>query len=269
MFLPVSIDIDHSEKYILSIRITDKGLMFSISDLNDGKNYCLRETAFSPELSVLENVKRIFFELSFFALEYKQVNVVCVSADYDIVPKEFYDFKYSEELYRMVHAQDCDHIQACKQEKQEALTVFGMEAALYEFLCRNLCNPYFTHHASLLIDYLSEKGKNISLSSKMFVYFHDGLCDILCYRQSQLKHCITITEESAINQTYFILKACEQSNFDQYKDDFYIVGDADEELVTELSKYIKNIETIGVPSEVFLWNEDALNAPIDLLSLSL
>lgn len=269
MFLPVSIDIDHSEKYILSIRITDKGLKFSISEPGDGKNYCLRETAFSPELSVLENVKRIVFELSFFALEYKEVNVIYVSPDYDIVPTEFYDLKHSKELYKMVHTQDCDHVQACKQAKQDVLTVFGMKAELYEFLSRNLCNPQFTHHASLLIDYLSEKGKNIGLTSKMFVCFHGGLCDILCYTQSGLKHCTTLVEEQSINQTYFILKAWEQSGFDQYKDDFYIVGDADEDLVSELSKYIKNIETMGVPSEVFLWNEDALNAPIDLLSLAL
>lgn len=269
MFLPSTIDLSQSEKYILSIRIEPDGLMFSISDPENGKNYCLRETSFITDTTVLNNIKRIIFEISFLTLEFKEANVIIVSDNYDIIPDEYYDRDKKNKLYNLTHFRSDGKLLTNRNQKQNSVTLFSIDEDIYDFLSRNLCNPRFFHHTNLLVDYFSEKGKVVSMGSKMFVNFGNGLCDILCYTNSRLIHCMTIKEEQGVNQLYYILKAWEQSGFDQLQDYIYTVGLEDEKLSAELHKYVKNTEQISAPSEVFLWNEEALKAPLDILSLSL
>ena len=93
--------------------------------------------------------------------------------------------------------------------------------------------------------------------------------DIICFTGPKLVHSLTYTNEQITNQLYYILKLWEQCRFSQLDDYLFIVGNPDLQLVKLLQQYIKNIEQQNIPSEIFLWNEDAQKAPLDLLTLSL
>lgn len=267
MFLPASIDLGKSEKYILSIRIKTDGLMFSIHE-PESKNYCLRETTFSPGFTMLENVQRIIFDLNFLTQQFLKTNVVIVSSGYNIIPNNYYDPKEKEKLYNMVHHEKADHVLSCINEDQQITTLFKIESGIYEFLSRSLCAPQFYNHTSLIIDLFQNKGK-VDIFSKMYIYFHGNMLDILCFKHSKLIHSITHEDETANNQAYFILKLWEKCGFDQLKDQVLIIGVPENDTITILRKYIKIIDTVNTPSEVYLWHEDAQKAPLDLLALSL
>lgn len=269
MFIPEYIDLGQSEKYILSIRISSSGLMFSISDPDNGKNYCLRETHFSAGSDLLANVQRIVFDLNFLTQPFKRTNVVLVSADYDFVPTEYFDQKQKQEMYDLIHTDKSEYLMVGERTDKEYLNVFGISEKLHSFLCRNLYDPHFYHHTDLLVDMLQDKGKAISLTSKMFVCFHENLTDVICFRNSKFTHCLSYEGESDNNLMYFILKLWEQCQFDQMKDYLYILGEPGEQIRHDLYDYIKNIEPMSTPSEVFLWNDEAQKAPLDLLYLSL
>lgn len=269
MFIPATFDLSHSEKYILSIRIWQKGFMFSISDPSNKKNFCLRETTFSIETSLLDNIQRIIFELGFLTQQYKETNVIFVSPEYDILPSAYFSGGEKAELYDFVHHEKSDNILTNVLEKQSAIIQYNVESSIYEFLSRNLCNPHFFHHSHLLAQFFEDKGKSVSMKSKMFVYFHDNMFDIICFSRSEFKHCLSFRNDSPNTQLYYILKTWEQCTFDQLNDLLFLAGSIDEYILVELQKYIKNVETLSAPREVFLWNEEALHAPFDLLSLSL
>lgn len=243
--------------------------MFSITDPENRKNFCLRETTFSTDSDMITNIQRIIFDLNFLTQQYKQTNVIFVSPGYDFVPAAFFENKEKQRLYNTVHADKSECILTNESEKQGLVTIYSVEERLHNFLLRNLCDPLFYHYTNLLADVLRDKGKAISLVSKMFVNFHDNLMDIICFSRSQFLHCLTFENEPVDNQLYFILKVWEQCGFDQLKDHLYIIGNPDEQMRLNLYNYIKNIEPMSAPSETFLWNEDASKAPLDLLSLSL
>ena len=270
MFIPEAIDLGQSEKYDLSIRIRPDGFMFSISEPDAGSNYCLRETTFSEE-TLLKNVQKIIFDLNFLTQQYHSTNVILVSSSYDIVPLEFYQNKIDKKnaIFSFVHTSEATHILSCENVRQRNVTLFNVESELYEFLSRSLFNPVFMHHTNPLINLFENKGKSISMTSRMFVNFHDDMFDIICFSKTQMIHCLSYHEESINNQLYYILKLWESCGFDQLNDWIHIVGEPEKKVMEGIQTYIKNIETSNYPTEAFLWNKDAQKAPLDLLALSL
>lgn len=269
MFLPESIDLGQSEKYVLTIRIKPNGFMFAISEPEVGANYCLRETTFSVNDNLQSNIQRIIFDLNFLTQEFKQTNIIFVSSDYEIVPAQYLDTKRKEELYSFTHTEKVGHILSGLLQKQDIVTLFNIEKEIYEFLCRNLWNPNFYHHTNLLINLFENRGKAMDQTSKMYLNFHDNFMDIFCFAESKLIHSLTYEGETAINQIYFILKLWEKCRFNQMEDFIYITGKPDELIIIRLQEYIKHIERLNNPSEIYLWNEDAQRAPLDLLTLAL
>lgn len=269
MFLPEYINLEQSEQYILSIRIKPNQFIFSISCPDNDKHYCLREVRFSSEENFFSNVQKIFFELNFLTQPFLQTNLVYVSPDYDLVPNEYFESKKKKDLYNLVHVDKTKYILYDQNNRQMNVTLYGMDEQIYDFLLRNLYNPRFFHHSTLLIDYFRDKGVTTAFVSKMFVNFQEEQIDVICFNHYKILHSLSFVEESPLNQLYYILKVWEQLNFDQLKDYIYLVGIPSDLVRNGLSEFVKNIECIGVPSEVFLWNDDAQKAPIDLLSLSL
>ncbi|WP_419034423.1 DUF3822 family protein [Dysgonomonas gadei] len=269
MFLPENIDLGQSEKYVLSIRIKTDEFMFSISDTDNRKGYCLRETTFSANDKLLSNIQRIIFDLNFLTQEFKQTNVIIVSPDYELVPASYFNIKEKEQLYNFTHNQEAGQLMSGLIDKQDIISLFNVEKDIFEFLSRNLWNPHFFHHSNLLINLLEDKGGVINSRSKMYLNFHGSFMDVICFSGSKLVHCLTYENEPAANQVYYILKLWENCGFNQLEDYIYISGKPDELVVIRLQEYIKNIERINAPSEVYLWNEDAQKAPLDLLALVL
>jgi len=267
MFLPATIDLGQSEKYILSIRISADKFMFSISDPQDHNNYCLRETELPVGMPLLDNIKRIIFDLNFLTQQYLQTNVVIVSSDYDLVPDKYYDYDHREEMFGFAHFKNEGQVLSDEKTGHKTITLYAIDKNLYQFLQRNLYSPQFRHHSSLLADYL-----NMHLQReqpRMFIYSHDGLFDVLCYSGIELSHSLTYRNTNPSDQAYYILKLWESIGLNQMSDMLYIAGDMDESVISVLQKYIKNIEKVGAFSDIYLWHEDAQKAPLDLLALSL
>jgi len=269
MFLPESIDLGQSEKYVLSIRIKPDSFMFSISESGNEKNFCLRETSFSMNDNLLANIQRIIFDYNFLTQEFKQTNVVFVSSDYDLLPALYFDTKEKEALYDFTHTAKSSHIVSGIIGKQDIIALFNMNKDIYEFLSRNLWTPHFFHHSNLLINYFENKNRLTGNASRMYLNFHDRFLDIICFTGPKLIHCLTYESEHMMNQIYFILKLWEQCRFDQLEDYLFVAGNTDKQIIKHLQEYIKNIEQLNNPSEIYLWSEDAQKTPLDLLTLSL
>jgi hypothetical protein len=269
MILPESINLEQSDRYVLSIRITPNNLLYSITEPGNEKNYYLQETTFSENDNLLSNIQRIIFDFDFLTLEFKQTNVIFVSKDYDLIPASFFDRKKQKDLYNITHLTKADHVVSGLIEKQDVVTLFAIDKNIFDFLSRNLWNPQFFHHSNLMASMLEEKGKVTGISSKMYLNFHDSFLDVICFSGSKLVHCITYEKEAPANQLYYILKLWECCEFDQLADTIYIVGKPDEMIPARLQEYFKKIERINAPSEIFFWSEDAQKAPLDLISLAL
>lgn len=269
MFLPESIDLEHSEKYILSIRIKSDGFMFSITDPENVKNYCLRETTFSSEDNLLGNVQRIIFELNFLTQEFKQTNVVFVSKDHDIIPAPFFDKKEATELYNFTHFNKADYTMSGLIDSQDVVVSYKVDKDLLDFLSRSLFAPNYYHHSNLLINWIDKKAKFLKSKSRIFVSFRENMMDVFCFSDSKLIHSLSYENENAADQVYFLLKLWEQCSFSQQEDTLYLLGDADRLVMARAQLYINKIENLTWAGEITSWSDDAKKAPLDLLTLSL
>lgn len=269
MFLPESIDLEHSEKYILSIRIKSNGFMFSITDPENVKNFCLRETTFSSEDNLLSNVQRIIFELNFLTQEFKQTNVVFVSKDYDLVPASYFDKKEAKDLYNYTHFDKVDYTMSGLIDSQDAVVGYRVDKDMVDFLSRSLFTPNYFHHSNLLINWIDKKTKFLKSKSKMFVSFHENVMDVFCFSESKLIHSLSYENENPANQVYFLLKLWEQCGFDQQENILYILGDVDRLVIARAQLYINRIENLTWSGEISSWSDDAKKTPLDLLILSL
>lgn len=272
MFLPNNIDLGKSEKYILTIRITPNGLAFSIHEPCMGGNYCYRETAFSNESDRLSNIQRIIFDYNFLTHVFKQTNVVFVSKEYDIVPQYLFEKNKKEALYNFTHHKQVEQVLICSDPIQKNSVLFNADKEIYKFLMRSLYNPTFFHHSNLLMRYVEGKNRMTGKHSKMYLHFHNEFVDLFCYDdESDLLHAITYENESKHNLIYFILNMWDKCKFDQNLDYLYILEDfagSDKQVVPFLRDYIKQIETLGIPSEAEFMGEDARQTPLDLLILA-
>ena len=270
MFLPATIDLANSEKYTLSIRIDSKKFMFSLSRPNEGKNFCFRETHFeNTNESMLERLQRIIFELNFLTQQFAQVNVIFVSTNYQVIPDDFFEKGEESSLHRFLVDEGPDFILDNKLPKYKVQILSGVDEEVYGFMKRSLYNPVFYNQSAVLINYLEGSKKATALNSRMYVNLSDTIVDIIGFSGANLLHASSYQGLSIREQAYYVLKIWEALGLDQISDQLLIVGDPDDALLSVLRKYIKNIEKVGVPNEVYLWSQEALLAPIDLLSLSL
>lgn len=271
MFLPPTIDLAHSEKYILTLRIKPTEFMFSLAEPGAGRNYCLRSTQFeNTNNTLLENIQKIIFELNFLTQQFKQTNVIFVDPEYKLIPKHLYDTKVKEKLFDFSSAiEQPTHIACDEILKFGTLNIYKIDPEIYGFLTRSLYNPQFYNHITPLVYLLEGRARTSSIHSKMYINLHDNLVDIVCFSSDQLTLSVSYENLSFEEKSYYVLKIWESLGFDQMKDQLLIAGELDENVLNIFRDYIKNIERVASPSEIFIWHEDAQKAPLDLIALSL
>lgn len=270
MFLPPTIDLAHSEKYILSLRIKPTEFMFSLTEPNAGRNYCLRSTQFdNASESLLESVQKIIFELNFLTQQYKKTNVIFVEPEYKLVPSELFDIKQKEKLFDFSSIEKNSFVLSDDIAKFRVNNLYKANEDIHGFLSRSLYNPQFYNHITPLVYLLEGRAKSTSIDARMYINLHDNLMDIICFSGNKLLLSVTYDNLTAQEKSYFILKMWESLAFDQMKDLLLIAGEIEDTALDVLRNYIKNIERVASPSEIFIWHEDAQKAPLDLIALSL
>ncbi len=262
MFLPENIDLAQSEKYILSIRLTPDGFSFCIFSTFDKAVFHYQETVFSKNLSLIENIKKTFFEVNFFSQPFQKVLVTVVSPRYTTVPENYFDSKYAADIFAFnIHGESGKVLNNFITEGSYRI-VFDLDEELYSFLCRNLWNPtFFCYSAQTLpffAQYKSEKG-----GKRCFVDFHDEMISVACYSGQNLLSVNTYPNSDKFDALYNIVNVWEKQALNQNSDRLFLSGiiSDNKEGIDTLKQLIKNVEVLqlssaetknGIPTDVLL-----------------
>lgn len=260
MFLPENIDLANPENYNLIIRLKTHGFAFLIQDIEDKENYSYQETLFSNETSLLSNIQRIIFDLTFLTENFNKVKVIVVSENFEIMPIEFYDKNTIKELYGLTHINDSIQILENDTNKNRYKVIFELDCEVYSFLKRNLFNPDFYHYNSLSLNFFISKISEKNKQSYMFISFHEGITDIICInKDKQVSHIHNYLNESDENMVYYVLNTWKHLGYDQLTDKLYFYNlHSNNKIESELKLYIKNIENLEF---------DEKRIPVDILSI--
>ena len=267
MFLPENIDLAHSEKYNLSIRLAPNGFSFCIYSNDDPSVFHFQETGLGNKLSYIESIKKIVFDLGFFSNKFNKSSVVVVSQHYTIVPEQLFDSKHIKKLFDYNFHNQTGVVLSEKVLNGEYHVIFNMHEELHSFLTRHLFNPTIHHHSTSLIQnfiYFDRK-----LRHHCFLDFHEDYFTIICFSENELLTVNTFAETNSNNICYLMMGIWEKLGFDQNSDKLYISGKSKSlsEVETELKDLIKNIEYTELDPTVHLTKEQKDAIPTDLIAL--
>jgi hypothetical protein len=267
MFLPENIDLAHSEKYNLSIRIAPSGFSFCIYCPNDAAVFHFQETSLSNKLLQTDSVKKLIFDFGFFSQPFKETVVTIVSPHYTPVPNAFFDKKQVKELLEFNFHEASGVILSNELKVIDCQVVFNIDNTLHSFLSRHLCSPKFRHQATSLLEffhnYESDRGKN-----RCFVDLHDKNIFIACFSaQNTLLSANTFPVMNPHDVSYFIASVWDKLPLDQTEDLLYFSGNVERYKSDILEKLIKNIEIVSLKSKIMLDEKQKKTIPTDMLAL--
>ncbi|NDW09150.1 DUF3822 family protein [Dysgonomonas sp. 520] len=271
MDFPDNIDLTHPGKYILSIRIKRDGLSFIIFEPGVGSSYNYKEFPFSKDADLTASVQQIIFDNNYLTYMYKQVNVVYVTPLYDLVPEYLYEKNRKKELFDFVHYGNEGKVLTDEKTIDNNFLLYSFDEDVHKFMARSLFNPRFFHYTGILIPYFRDKARVVNSVSQIYINFCGGMTDVFCFSNSRLKHAVTYTDTNASDAVYYILNMWEKCGFDQLEDFLFLIGSSTDKfrIAADLTKYVKNVSMLGIPSEVQFLAEEARNTPLDLLLLSI
>lgn len=272
MGIPVSdkLTTDNSGKYVMSIRLRSGGLSFSGYIPSAGDSFFYRDVEFDRTKPYISSLKECFFENDFLAYQYKQVHVISVSPQYILVPEDVFFEKQKGELLSFAFSTPDERCLNYEIKDELAQLVFGMNEEVYEFCSRSLLNPRFIHYMGPLLS-LWKKQSRARLPRQLYVVLHRKAMDVACYAQGSLLFVNTFGYEHPDDILYYILYVWKQTGMDQQKDQLRVFGEAAlrSDITRTLRTYLQYIDPLEIPSEAYLLGSEVIQAPLDLIALSL
>lgn len=261
---------DNAEKYKMSIRLRSGGLSFSGYSLSDNDTFFFKDVEFDRTKPYLSALKEFFFENEFITYPYKQVSLVCVSPQYTLVPTGIFQEKQKDELLSFAFSAPEARCLSNELKDEQAQLVFGIDEEVYEFCSRSLINPHFVHYMTPVLS-LWKKQSRARLPKQLYVVLHRRMLDIACYAQGSLLFVNSFGYEHVDDILYYVLYAWKQIGLDQQKDQLRLFGEAElrSAVMTTLRNYLQYIEPLEIPSEAYLLGSEVVQAPLDLIALSL
>lgn len=268
--IPDTITSEHSEKYIVSIRLAPDG--FSFSGYNpqeaDSAFFCHRQLS-KPDLYI-DSLKEFFFTNECLSWKYKKIYVVHSSSDFQVLPKEMFDEKMKEQLMQFVFCDSKGHVFSNKLKFENVVLLSTIPEDIYEFCSRSFINPLFLNLVSVLLTQWQKQASN-SLYRQMYISLSKDKMTFAAFApQGKLLFANNISYRDNQDLLYYILYIWKQNKFNQLQDCLYIYGETGkcEDLRKSLSAYVRNVSQLYLPSEVYLRGNDLLEAPLDLIYLT-
>lgn len=265
------IDFKHTKHYTLSIRLSTDGFCFTVHNPLADEQYAYLPYRIAPLKSLTANLRAALQENDMLRHTYAMVNVVVAEAAYTIVPKEYYDESYKDELYRQNFPLVSDSLVVLHNlvSDEQAVVLFGMERQLYQLISERFPKAMIYASVSALMDFAAEKSfahrRNYCLA-----HLNKRGVDLLCFANGVPLFVNTFACRNTDDALYLMLNSWQMLGLSQLDDALYLVGDVRKvnSLSKELEKFIKHIHVIR-PADEFHSTELARigEMPFDLQTL--
>lgn len=265
-----TIDLDRTEKYILSLRLSPESFEFSLYDpLADGSFYFQHEP-FSGKERILQQLEKSIYDNDFLLKEYRKTYIIFSTDRFTLIPSTFAEGERARTYYDFCLEKRDETLQSNKLIRNNCYNLFGTDPDVSAFFQRTFYAPVFIHHISPLCEYFHNKSR-FGNFAKMYVQIQPEFIDILAFNQQGLIFVQTYPCHHTNDAVYFILNAWKQLGFDQQKDELQITGTAHarKEIVEILKKYVINVVPVIFPPRVYELGKDTIQAPFDLIALTL
>ncbi|MDR0430777.1 MAG: DUF3822 family protein [Tannerellaceae bacterium] len=267
--IPDTFTIDNSEKYIMSIRLCPDGLSFSAYNPLEAQSFLYRKVEFDRSLPYTTSLKELFFENECLVWNYKRTYVLVATSRYTMIPENIFQEKKKEDFLSFNFTACEKRILSDSVENNKTKVVYDIDEEIYEFCSRSLTNPIYIHNTTPQLVVLQKQSQS-ERYKHLFVVIRENMVDISCFSEGKLLFVNTFAYEQFDDLLYFILYVWRQIGLDQLHDYLSLAGEVTlcNQLIPSLQTYLQHVGRIEIPSEAYLMGGEILQAPMDLILLT-
>ncbi|MDR2499135.1 MAG: DUF3822 family protein [Tannerellaceae bacterium] len=267
--IPDTLNVNSSEKYIMSIRLKPGGLSFSAHNPTEAQSFFFRDVEFDDSIPYKQSLKEIFFSNDCLIWNYKRTKILCLTQQYTLAPNECADSKKRSELLAYNFFSPDKRILANSLDDEQAELVFAINEDVYEFCLRSLTNPIFIHHITSQIIMFKKQCRGEKYAH-MFAIVRQSMVDICCFSNNSLLFANTFTYEQTSDFIYYLCYVWKQVGLDQLNDRLSISGDTSvtNKALLTLHTFIRHVDSIEIPAKAYFLGGEILQAPVDLILMS-
>ena len=238
------IDLNKSEQYILSIRLSADGFSFSIHHpQNEDVSYT--SYAVNSSYSMTANVKKMLATTEELGRSYQTVNVLIDTPRFTLVPFDLFEDEQTEEFFHLNFPKKENETILCNiLGKNNVALLFGVDKHTHQLLAEQFPQARIFASISPLLEHFHTRSRENN-TKNLYVHFHASQMDVFAFDKGKLLLTNTFQCKQTPDKVYYMLYIWQQLGFSQEKDQLWLAGniEAEEELMTELNKFIRNVKT--------------------------
>ncbi len=270
LILPDNINLEHPERYILTIRIHPEEYAFALYNPAEDGSYYYRTIDKSSSGYAFTCFKDFFFDHEWMTLPFRKTIVMNHTPEFTFIPSLIFEEKDKEAFMNFNFSESKMPVLSQKLRIPEITILHRMEEEVYEFFQRSFLSPVFVHHQSPLIVYFQEKSRTVN-AHQLTVNVRENEIDILCFSRGEFILGNHFPCKQTSDAVYYILFIWKQLKLDQMKDFVLITGESSSKkiLMEELKQYLRNIIPVNVTPEAHFAGVDIQSVPFELSALTL
>ena len=265
-----SFDLNNSEEYTLSIRLSTDGFSFSIYNPLLGNDFYFRVYPVNTQRSMAANVKAFLTATEELKHSFKQINILIQSERYSPVPLELFEDEQMEALFYQNLPKQQNEVILCNiLGKTNTVILFSLDKLTHLYLTEQFPNARFFSAVSPQLESLSLKS-NHGNNLKLFANLHERYIEVFAFEKGRLLLTNTYQTSGNNDANYYLLNLWQQLRFDQERDELHLIGQLEtrKEITNVLQKYIRHVYSINPHSELNQSETSPIEAiPFDIQSL--
>lgn len=239
-----NIDLNKSEQYILSIRLSADGFSFVIHHPQYEEYRCTTYPV-NPSYSMTANIKKMLAVTDELKSTFQTKNILFDTPRFTLVPFEIFEDEQAEDLFYHNYTKKENETILCNiLGKSNVTLLFGMDKHAHQLLAEQLPEARIYACISPLIEYFTIKNKEENDKS-LYVHLHTNKMDIFAFDRGKLLIANTFQCKQLSDKAYYILYIWQQLGFNQNKDTLWLAGETEtegKELLLELNRFIQSVK---------------------------
>ena len=263
-------DLNKSEQYTLSIRLSTDGFSFSIYNPLLGNDFYFRVYPVNTQRSMAANVKAFLTATEELKRPFKQINILIQSERYTPVPLELFEDEQMEALFYQNLPKQQNEVILCNiLGKTNTVILFSLDKLTHLYLTEQFPIARFFSAVSPQIEnlaYRSNQGNNY----KLYANLHDRCVEVFAFDKGKLLLTNTYPTSGSNDANYYLLNLWQQLHFDQERDELHLIGtlESRKDVTSCIQKYIRHVYSINPHAEFNLSETSPIESiPFDIQSL--
>ena len=235
------IDFTKSEQNTLSIRLSADGFSFSVHAPTHGECLFMDTFAVNTSYSLAANIKEMLASESVLQHRYKQTNILIDTPRFTTIPFDLFEDEQTEELFHQNFAKSNHETILCNiLGKSNVALLFGMDKYAHQLLCEHFPKGRIFACISPLTEHFAQQSQESSCR-KLYAHCRKSSMEILAFDKGKLLVINTYPCQYVNDRIYYLLYIWQQLGFNQEKDQLWLAGDIKEEMLTELNKFLRQV----------------------------